>query len=144
MPTNFLDCPEPRKISETRPIFSTTLPNLHVHERGRCYSARNSCIDLLSDRDANVGEATWRILCKHFGLSGLRRDEDAREFVESCFGSRSLFFMLRRISRSTRALCQPIGLIFLFQKCRAVRKTRRARRTGYASPRCKSRRWRRS
>jgi hypothetical protein len=81
-----LTVPEPRKASETRPIFSTILPNLHVHERGSVVVPRETRgVDLLSDRDANIGEATWRILRKHFGLSGLRRDEGAMQFVGKLF-----------------------------------------------------------
>jgi hypothetical protein len=41
--------------------------------------------DLLSDRDANIGENTWRIFRKLFGLSGGRRDADARAFVGKLF-----------------------------------------------------------
>ena len=41
--------------------------------------------DLLADRDANISEATWRILRDHFGLSGDRRDSQARAFVGRLF-----------------------------------------------------------
>ncbi|HLH97828.1 MAG TPA: type ISP restriction/modification enzyme [Xanthobacteraceae bacterium] len=82
----FLTVPEPRKESETRPVFATVLPNLHVHERGSVAFPRETRgDDLLSDRDANVGEPTWRVLSEHFGLAGLRRDSDARAFVSRLF-----------------------------------------------------------
>lgn len=82
----FLTVPEPRKVSETRPVYCTVLPNLHVHERGSVAFPRETRgDDLLSDRDANIGEPTWRILSKHFGLTGLRRDPDARTFVARLF-----------------------------------------------------------
>ena len=42
-------------------------------------------MNLLSDRDANIGERTWRILSEHFKLFGLRRDADARKFVGRLF-----------------------------------------------------------
>jgi len=78
--------PEPRKVSETRPVFATTLANLHVHERGSVVFPRETCgNDLLSDRDANIGESTWRVLSEHFGLTGLRRDSDAHSFVARLF-----------------------------------------------------------
>jgi hypothetical protein len=78
--------PEPRKDSETRPIFSTTLVNLHVHERGSVVFPRETRSDgLLADRDANLPEATWRILRQHFGLKGERRDDAARAFVGRLF-----------------------------------------------------------
>lgn len=82
----FLTVPEPRKASETRPIYSSTLANLHVHERGSVVFPRETRgDDLLSDRDANLGEKTWRVLRKHFRLKGERRDDDARDFVGMLF-----------------------------------------------------------
>lgn len=82
----FVTVPEPRKVSETRPVFSTALPNLHVHERGSVVFPRETRgDDLLSDRDANVGETTWRVLRDHFNLAGERRDEDARALVGQLF-----------------------------------------------------------
>lgn len=82
----FITVPEPRKESETRPVFATTLPNLHVHERGCVAFPRETRgDDLLSDRDANIGEKTWRILRQHFGLKGERREADAHAFVGKLF-----------------------------------------------------------
>lgn len=82
----FLTVPEPRKESEARPVFSTELPNLHVHERGSVVFPRETRgDDLLADRDANIGEKTWRILRTHFSLAGERRDDDARAFVGKLF-----------------------------------------------------------
>jgi hypothetical protein len=81
-----LTVPEPRKASETRPIFATTLANLHVHERGSVVFPRETRGDgLLADRDANLPEATWRVLRDHFGLKGERRDDAARAFVGRLF-----------------------------------------------------------
>ena len=71
--------PEPRKVSETRPVFATTLVGLHVHERGSVVIPRETCGEgLLVDREANLPEPAWRILRGHFGLSGERRDDIAR------------------------------------------------------------------
>ncbi len=81
-----LTVPEPRKDSETRPIFCTTLANLHVHERGSVVFPRETRgDDLLADRDANLPEATWRVLRDHFKLKGERRDDVARAFVGKLF-----------------------------------------------------------
>jgi Type ISP C-terminal specificity domain len=81
-----LTVPEPRKVSETRPIFATTLANLHVHERGSVVFPRETRgDDLLPDRDANIPETTWRVLSDHFGLKGKRRDRPARDFVGRLF-----------------------------------------------------------
>ncbi len=82
----FITVPEPRKETETRPIFARTLVNLHVHERGSVVFPRETrSDDLLSDRDANISEPIWRVLREHFGLTGLRRDVDARSFVGRLF-----------------------------------------------------------
>ena len=78
--------PEPRKASETLPVFATELVNLHVHERGSVVFPRQTRgSDLLSDADANLPEVTWRVLRDHFGLKGERRDESARTFVGKLF-----------------------------------------------------------
>ena len=78
--------PEPRKASETWPVFATEMANLHVHERGSVVFPRETRgDDLLSDRDANLPETTWRVLRDHFGLKGERRDDSARAFVGRLF-----------------------------------------------------------
>ena len=78
--------PEPRKASETLPVFATEFVNLHVHERGSVVFPRQTHgSDLLSDSDANLPEATWRILRDHFGLTGERRDDSARALVGRLF-----------------------------------------------------------
>jgi len=74
--------PEPRKASETRPLFASTLVGLHVHERGSVVIPRETRgDDLLADRDANLPEVAWRALRQHFGLTGERRDNDARRLA---------------------------------------------------------------
>jgi predicted helicase len=78
--------PEPRKVSETRPVFATTLVNRHVHERGSAIFPRETRGDgLFSDRDANLGETTWRKLRECYGLKGDRRGAHARAFVGELF-----------------------------------------------------------
>lgn len=78
--------PEPRKTTETLPVFSTTLAGLHVHERGSVVFPRETRgDDLLADRDANIPEPTWRVFRRHFRLKGERRDEAARAFVARLF-----------------------------------------------------------
>ena len=82
----FVTVPEPRKASETSPVFSSTLLGLHVHERGSVVFPRETrSDDLLGDRDANIVEPAWRVLRAHFGLAGERRDPDARGFVGRLF-----------------------------------------------------------
>jgi hypothetical protein len=78
--------PEPRKISESRPVYSTELVNLHVHERGSVVFPREMRGDgLFDDREANIDELAWRTLRKHFGLSGERSDNTARKLVGNLF-----------------------------------------------------------
>src|SRR3954468_18095021 len=73
--------PEPRKESESRPIYTTALPNLHVHERGSVAFPREAKEGFSPERYANINEAVWRALSSHFGLSGTRANADARAFV---------------------------------------------------------------
>lgn len=96
----FITVPEPRKVSETRPVFSTTLPNLHVHERG-CVAFPRQTKDVASPEPyANMTDAVWRTLGLHFGLThrqyatgtssvrplSVSRDSDvARAFVGKLF-----------------------------------------------------------
>jgi hypothetical protein len=78
--------PEPRKVSETRPVFAATLVNRHVHERGSAIFAREIRGEgLFSDPEANIDEAAWRRLRDHFGLKGERRDLPSRTFVGKLF-----------------------------------------------------------
>jgi hypothetical protein len=78
--------PEPRKASETWPVYANELVNLHVHERGSVVFPRETRgEDLLADRDANLPEATWRVLRDHFGLKGERRDDPARRLTAKLF-----------------------------------------------------------
>ena len=74
--------PEPRKISETRPVFSDCLVNLHVHERGSVVIPREvEGQGLFAGRLANIAEPAWNGFRGSFGLSGRREDDDARKFV---------------------------------------------------------------
>ncbi len=78
--------PEPRKISEARPVYSTELVNLHVHERGSVAFPRETRGEgLFDDREANIDELAWRTLRKHFELSGERSDSAARSLVGHLF-----------------------------------------------------------
>ena len=106
----------PRKQSEVYPCFSTQLANYHVHERGSYIFPRETRgVDLLSDRDANIAEKSWRILRKHFGLIGERRDADARAFVGKLF--RVGFASTRPHTKpNTERAFPPIGRIFPFRK----------------------------
>ena len=57
-----------------------------VHERGSVVFPREtSGNDLIPDRDANIPEATWRVLRTHFAIDAERRDDGARAFVGRLF-----------------------------------------------------------
>lgn len=85
--------PEPRKASETSPVYSTTLVGLHVHERGSVVFPREIVSDdLLANREANIAEPAWRVLRSHFDLEGERTGNDARAFVGKIL--RSAFALL--------------------------------------------------
>ncbi|MGK6316310.1 type ISP restriction/modification enzyme [Neorhizobium sp. DT-125] len=64
-----LTVPEPRKASEARPIFSKTLANLHVHERGSVVFPRQVKDALSGEAYANLTDASWRALGIHFALT---------------------------------------------------------------------------
>ncbi len=82
----FITVPEPRKVSEARPAFATTLVNRHVHERGSAIFPRETRGEgLFAYREANIDEAAWRRLRDLFELKGERRDEDARVLVGGLF-----------------------------------------------------------
>lgn len=85
--------PEPRKVSEAFPIFSSALPNLHVHERGSVVIPKEVVgTGLYSHRLANITESAWKAMRDHFGLEGRREDDPAREFVGKLF--RAIFALL--------------------------------------------------
>jgi hypothetical protein len=109
--------PEPRKASETWPVYSTELVNLHVHERGSVAFPRETRGGgLLDDRDANIPEPTWRALRDHFGLEGERRDETARGLVGRLF--RVAFAVLHAPNYQAEHKSAPTGRTSLSQRTR--------------------------
>ncbi|MER9682450.1 N-6 DNA methylase [Mesorhizobium sp. M0184] len=91
----FVTVPEPRKLSESRPVFSSTLTNRHVHERGSAILPREVQEGFSAERYANLSEAVWRALGVHFKLTEptetarrftfLRDSDVARDFVGRLF-----------------------------------------------------------
>lgn len=79
--------PEPRKASETLPVYGSGLVNLHVHERGSVLFPRETRGEGMyaGQWDANLSEPVWRVLRAHFGLSGERNGDDARALVGRLF-----------------------------------------------------------
>jgi hypothetical protein len=78
--------PEPRKVSEARPVFAGTLVNRHVHERGSAIFPREiRGNDLFAGAEANIDEAVWRRLRDQFKLKGERRDKESQVLVARLF-----------------------------------------------------------
>lgn len=85
--------PEPRKVSETRPVYSQTLVNLHVHERGSVVIPREVAGNgLFAGRIANIAEPAWAAMRDRFGLTGRREDDAAKSHVGQLF--RAIFALL--------------------------------------------------
>ncbi|MBX4959523.1 helicase [Rhizobium lentis] len=65
----FITVPEPRKLSESRPVYSSTLVNRHVHERGSVVFPRQVKDSLAGEAYANLTNNVWKTLGMHFGLT---------------------------------------------------------------------------
>lgn len=78
--------PQPRRISETRPLISRTLVDLHAHDRGSvCFPRDSKAGALVSDRVANLAPSAWSTLRSTWGLGGERASPAARELVGQLF-----------------------------------------------------------
>jgi len=85
-----LDCkcfliavPEPRKISEARPLFSRTLLDLHVHDRGSVAIPAVVRIDpLTGGRVANLSLEIWAALRNVWRLAGGVESADAHQCAQ--------------------------------------------------------------
>lgn len=75
---NNVDCecfliavPEPRKVSEARPLFSRTLLDLHVHDRGSVAIPAVVRVDALTgSRLANLSPETWSEIRVNWHMQG--------------------------------------------------------------------------
>ncbi|RIL01406.1 MAG: helicase [Proteobacteria bacterium] len=78
--------PQARRISETRPLFATTLVDLHAHDRGSVCFPRDVRIgELISERVANLTPGAWTALSRIFGLRGERSSDAAKSLVHDLF-----------------------------------------------------------
>src|SRR6185295_4684577 len=88
--------PEPRKVSESRPLIATTLFDLHVHDRGsigfplrvrRADRARTLFSEAAPNGtpEANLSEDAWKALRDAWSLRGTIGDGDALELVRALF-----------------------------------------------------------
>lgn len=84
--------PEPRKVSEAKPLFATTLLDLHVHDRGSVAIppvVHAGTIDGVPT--ANLAPQLWSSIRNAWGLSGDLRSEaaqtTARQLVMICLAA---------------------------------------------------------
>jgi hypothetical protein len=89
--------PEPRRISESRPLFVTSLFDLHLHDRGsvgfpaevRPAETRKSTLFEMAEPDgvsrANLDENFWRRVSEGWGREGGLEGDTAKDFVRRLF-----------------------------------------------------------
>lgn len=90
--------PEPRRVSESRPLLTTSLFDLHMHDRGSvgfpaeihsAASIKGTLFDAADPAEtsprANLAEAFWRHVCEEWGLHGELNEDDARRFTRQLF-----------------------------------------------------------
>ena len=90
--------PQPRRVSEARPLIATTLFDLHVHDRGSVgfpaeVRATTPARDLFNPApegeqgkvEANLNEALWEKLKITWGLKGTREGAPARKLARTMF-----------------------------------------------------------
>ena len=90
--------PEPRRVSEARPVFATSLFDLHLHDRGSvgfpaevlpAETARGTLFEMDgghgSEPRANLAEDFWRSVSGGWGLGGGIDGAEAKNFVRRLF-----------------------------------------------------------
>lgn len=82
----FVTVPQPRQVSETRPLLTRTLVDLHVHDRGSvCFPRESVSGTLVSDRTANLAHAAWAKLKDAWTISGDLTGASAKALVGRLF-----------------------------------------------------------
>ncbi len=78
--------PQPRRVSESRPLYCRTLADLHLQERGSvCIPREVAMGGLLTERRANVPDVTWAALRQAWGLDGPLASPAAKEATRMLF-----------------------------------------------------------
>lgn len=78
--------PQPRRVSEARPLLARTLVDLHVHDRGSvCLPREVRAGPLVSVPNANLSPSVWKGLALAWDLSGDLSAEAARTLVARLF-----------------------------------------------------------
>lgn len=81
--------PEPRKVSEAKPLFARTLLDLHVHDRGSVMIPAVSSAGSLGEHlVANISPSHWRIIAQAWSLEdrldGPAAFQAARNLIRIC------------------------------------------------------------
>lgn len=88
--------PEPRRVSEARPLLSTSLFDLHLHDRGsvgfpaelRPVATDEGTLFEVppgAPPRANLVEQFWRAVSQNWGLAGELEGDDAKSFTRKLF-----------------------------------------------------------
>lgn len=81
-----LAVPQPRRASEARPILTSLLFDLHVHDRGSIGFPRESQPGALVKRTANLNAEAWKVLKAKWALPGAELSvAPVRQFVGELF-----------------------------------------------------------
>jgi hypothetical protein len=78
--------PQPRRVSETRPLLARTLVDLHAHDRGSvCFPRESASGALVSERTANLFPGAWTVLKSAWDLPGDFGGDAAKRLVSRLF-----------------------------------------------------------
>ncbi len=80
--------PQPRRISETRPLLAKTLVDLHLHDRGSvCFPQKVRPGELFASSPprANLSPEAWEVFSHAWGLQGDLTGREACELVSMLF-----------------------------------------------------------
>jgi hypothetical protein len=84
--------PQPRRVSETRPLLTTNLVDLHLHDRGSvCFPRESASGGGLHGRSANIAYQAWARLHKDWKL---KVDHDMQEDGAKAFVGEMFRFVL--------------------------------------------------
>ncbi len=98
-----LAVPQPRRVSEARPLFSRSLVDLHAHDVGcACFPREAHFSALTTARVANIAPKAWKAASNAFSLSGDRESSNAKAFVSSLIRCTLAFGHARRYESDHR------------------------------------------
>jgi hypothetical protein len=156
LPSNefLLAVPEPRQISESRPLFARCLFDLHLHDRGSVGfpaqvmsqpSAQQDLFDQPATTGpiplANLSEQFWQAIRDRWGFEGGIDGDDARRFVRSLFRVCLAVCLAPDYQEEHKeSLAQDWAHVPIPRQCGAIRRAGDCRRFGGDAPRPHSKR----